>query len=63
MRLVIRQLSLLASSLGNGERSPPTVTPSRDAPARAIYTSTEYSLMRRLDGIVGVIHSFCSLVT
>ena len=33
------------------DRSPPTVTPSRDAPARAIYTSTEYSLMRSLDGM------------
>ena len=33
------------------DRSPPTVTPSRDAPARAIYASTEYSLMRRLDGM------------
>ena len=31
------------------DRSPPTVSPSWDAPARAIYTSTEYSLRRRLD--------------
>ena len=42
--------SLLACLLRNGT-APPTVTPSRDAPARAINTSTEYSLRRRLDGM------------
>ena len=38
--------SLLACLLRNGT-APPTVTPSRDAPARAINTSTEYSLVAR----------------
>ena len=63
------QPALLACLLGNVDRSPPTVTPSRDAPARAVYASTEYSLMRRLDngmynvGVVFCAYIYCSTGT
>ena len=57
--LATRQLDLVGSHKAWGlacllawkrDRSPPTVSPSWDAPARAIYTSTEYSLRKAWGG-------------
>ena len=48
---VVAVFARALTTFSQRDRSPPTVTPSRDAPARAINTSTEYSLRRRLDGM------------